>query len=168
MSYSYTTTETWSRAHARVVAGKVAADLRQMQQEYGNPTDAWIELYLQELTLLLAGGYVRDVTYGYRRDGVWVAALKYVADMNGNLTVDDRSGRVPRGADTNGASWGSYMSYSSKWDSLTPAQKATIQAERPFPRSGADEPNAPGGWSRDKTYSAAGCGLTRSTFGGSW
>src|SRR5437868_8488676 len=97
MTQTYTTTETWSRTHARYVAGKVAADLRQMQQEYGQPTDAAINDYLLELTVLLAGGFVKEVSYGYRRDGAWVVALKYTADMYGNLSTDDRSGRIPRG-----------------------------------------------------------------------
>lgn len=167
MTYSYTTTETWSRTHARYVAGKVAADLRQMQQAYGKPSDTDIENYGTELTELLAGGYVKEVTYGYRRDGAWVVALRYTADMYGNLTADDRSGRIPRGADISGATWYSFLTYSSKWDTLTPAQRETIERDLPFSRSSGVEPTVrTGGWSPDKSYSAAGCGLRRATIGG--
>ena len=49
MSYTYTQTETWSRTHARKVGGKVVADLRQMQQEYGSPSDQRLEQYLAAL-----------------------------------------------------------------------------------------------------------------------
>ncbi|GIK15162.1 MAG: hypothetical protein BroJett003_01260 [Planctomycetota bacterium] len=167
MTQTYTTTETWSRTHARYAAGKVAADLRQMQQAYGRPSDTDIENYLQELTELLAGAYVKEVSYGFRRDGVWVAALKYTADMYGNLTADDRSGRIPRGADITGATWYSFLSYSSKWDLLTPGQRKSIERDLPFARSSGVEPVIRNGsWSLDKTYSAVGCGLRRATIGG--
>lgn len=167
MTYSYTTTETWSRTHARYVAGKVAADLRQMQQAYGQPSDTDIEKYSQELTELLAGNYVKEVTYGYRRDGAWVVALRYTADMNGNLTADDRSGRIPRGADIRGATWGSFLTYSGQWDALTPSQRETIERDLPFARSSGAEPVVrTGSWSPDKSYSSAGCGMRRATIGG--
>ncbi len=109
MSHSYSTTETWSRTHARKVGGKVAADLRQMQQEYGQPSDVAIDAYLQELVVLLPDGYVDDVVYGYKRDGAWIVALKYTADMHGNLNTDDRSGRIPRGANVIGATFYSFL-----------------------------------------------------------
>lgn len=167
MTYSYTTTETWSRTHARYVAGKVAADLRQMQQEYGRPSDTDIENYVTELTELLAGGYVKEVSYGFRRDGAWIAALKYTADMYGNLTADDRSGRIPRGGNTAGAAWYSFLSYSSAWFALTQAQRDAIERDLPFARSSGEEPIVrTGSWSPDKSYSAAGCGLRRATIGG--
>lgn len=167
MTQTYTTTETWSRTHARYVAGKVAADLRQMQQAYGRPSDTDIENYLQELTELLAGGYVKEVSYGFRRDGVWIAALKYTADMYGNLTADDRSGRIPRGADVTGATWYSFLSYSSAWSALTQTQRDAVERDLPFARSSGVEPVVRNGsWSPDKSYSAAGCGLRRATIGG--
>lgn len=167
MTCSYTTTETWSRTHARYVAGKVAADLRQMQQAYGRPSDTDIENYVTELTELLAGRYVKEVTYGYRRDGAWVVALRYTADMNGNLTADDRSGRIPRGADIAGATWGSFLTYSSQWDAITQSQREAVERDLPFARSSGAEPIVRfGSWSLDKSYSAVGCGLRRATIGG--
>jgi len=166
MSHSYTKTETWSRTHARYVAGKVSADLRQFQQEYGQPTDAAIENYLSELTILLAGGYVSEVTCGYRRDGAWVAALRYTADMYGNLFADDRSGRIPRGAAVAGAAFHSFMTLSSKWDALSERKREAIERELPFVRSAGVEPvSRIGDWLQDKTYSAAGCGLRRASIG---
>jgi len=167
MTYSYTTTETWSRTHARYVAGKVAADLRQMQQEYGRPTDAAIESYLLELTVLLVSSYVTDVSYGYRRDGAWITALKYTADMYGNLSIDDRSGRIPRGANIVGAVWFSFLTFSSKWHGLSQPERDAIEQQMPFVRSAGVEPVIRiGGWLQDKTYSAAACGLRRASIGG--
>jgi hypothetical protein len=169
MSYSFSTTDTWSRTHARKVGGKLVADLRQMQQEYGLPTDQRLDEYLIELIVLLAGGYLRDVTYGFRRNSAWIAALRYTADMNGNLTADDRSGSVPRGEDITGATWGSFLNKSAKWDELSASARAAIENELPFSRAEASEPTA-GAPVRtgDKTYSSAGCGVLRSTIGGTW
>lgn len=166
MTYSHTTTETWSRTHARRVAGKVAADLRQMQQEYGRPTDSTIEGYLQELTVLLAGGYVKELSYGYKRDAEWVAALKYTADMYGTLSTDDRSGRIPRGANVVDAVFSSFLVSSGKWEQLSHGEREAIERELPFVRSAGEEPVIRiGGWLSDKTYSSAGCGLRRASIG---
>lgn len=168
-AYTYTTTETWSRTHARYVAGKVAADLRQMQQVYRQPDDTSIDAYLTELTILLAGGYVKEVSYGYRRNGAWVVALKYTADMNGNLTTDDRSGRIPRGANVADASFYSFLEYSYKWQLLTPDEKRRIEESLPFSRSEGVAPTVENGlWRSDKSYASAGCGLYRATVGGGW
>jgi hypothetical protein len=167
MTQSYTVTESWSRTHARKVGGKVVADLRQMQQEYGLPTEQWLEKYLSELVVLLGESVLKEVTYGFRRNDAWIVALRYTADMNGNLIVDDRSGRVPRGVNVIGATWYSYLLKNSKWDGLSDAAKAAIEQELPFQREGAAEPSV-GGVIQvgDKTYSSAGSGVKRSTIGG--
>ncbi len=163
-TFTHTQTETWTRTHARYVAGKVAADLRQMQQAYGKPTDENIEQYLQELTVLLAEGCVEKIFYGFKREGAWVVALRYTADMNGVLTVDDRSGKVPRGADVAGATWSSFLAKNSKWSALSDPAREDILRQLPFIRTAGDEPT--GAWASDKTYGAAGCGLRRASCGG--
>lgn len=169
MTQTYTTTETWSRTHARYVAGKVAADLRQMQQEYGQPSDTSIDNFLTELTILLTDGYVKEVSYGYRRDGAWVAALKYTADMYGNLNTDDRSGRIPRGASIDGSAFYSFLEFSDKWHNLSASQREAIERTLPFVRSSGIAPVIrTGGWASDKSYASAGCGLHRATVGGAW
>ena len=48
MSYSYTTTESFTRTHACRLAAKVAADMHQCQQFYGYPTNAKIKDFEQE------------------------------------------------------------------------------------------------------------------------
>lgn len=98
MSLTYTTTETWSRTHARYIAGKVGADLRQMQQEYGEPTDKHLNDLVEELVTYLADDYLDYVEYGFRRGDTWVVAHKYTAGRIGSMAADDRSGRVRRGA----------------------------------------------------------------------
>ena len=167
MTSSYTTTETWSRTHARRVGGKIVADLLQMQQAYESPSAALLEKYLQELVVLLDHGVINEITYGFQRNDQWIVAIRYAADMSGFLTADDRSGTVPRNVDTSGATWGSYLTYSAKWDRMSPSEKAAIQKELPFQRQSADAPTTSGVIRvNDKAYSAAGCGVRRSTIGG--
>lgn len=169
MTQTSTTTESWSRTHARYVAGKVAADLRQMQQEYGQPSDTSIDAYLAELTILLTDGYVKEVSYGFRQGGAWVVALKYTADMYGNLSIDDRSGRIPRGANVASSAFCSFLEFSDKWDRLTTSQREAVERTLPFVRSSGVAPVIrAGAWSNDKSYASAGCGLHRATVGGAW
>ena len=166
-TFTNTKTETWSRTHARYVGGKVSADLRQMQQAYGEPSDARIDAYLDELTILLSGGYVKEVTYGYLRNEMWVVALRYKADMSGNLTTDDRSGRIPRHTNITGARFHSFLTYSDKWDDLSWDQRSQIEGKLPFPRTDGVAPGVENGsWQQDRSYASAGNGLHRATVGG--
>ena len=163
MTYSHTTTQTWSRTHARYVAGKVAADLRQIQQEYGKPTDEHLNDLLEELVVYLADDYLDYVEYGFRCGDSWVIAHKYTAAQLGSLSTDDRSGRIRRGADIRGAYWWSYLVRNDRWSNLTQADRdryeAAIRLKR-TPGSGASA--GPNGWTRERAYSSAGGGVYRS------
>lgn len=166
MSNTHTVTETWSRTRARYVGGKVIADLRGFSQAYGAPSEQRLEAYLQELVELLDGGYIKEVSYGFKLNGGYVAALKYVADMTGELAADDRSGRIPRGADTTSTTFGSFLEYSQKWWNLSEEDRNRIKAKLPFVRGDGSDPGAGiSGWVSDKTYSSAGNGFRRSTYG---
>ncbi len=166
MTNSYTTTATWTQTHARYIAGKVAADLRGLAQEYGSPSEREIEDYLQELTTLMTGRYIKEISYGFERTGVWVVALKYTADMNGDLVADDRSGGIPRGKNITGAAFNSFLSYSAVWRSLSDEQRSKIKESLPIKRVSAPDPGgALVGWNADRSYSSAGSGLRRSTYG---
>ncbi len=167
MTQSYTTTETWSRAHARKVAGKVAADLRQFQQAYREPSDAHINDLTEELVSYLADDYLDYVEYGFRRGDTWVVAHKYTAAEIGSMTTDDRSGRVRRGVDVNGAYWWSYLVRNSRWAALTPAQRDRFEADLAIKRTpGTGATPASGGWAQEQAYSSGGGGVRRSGCGG--
>ena len=101
MSYSYTQTETttFTITHARHMASKVATDLKRLQRFYYTPSDQQICDYETEIIELLKGGYLAEVTYGFRRDGKWIEpALRYTArDLAGNVANDDDPGRIRRG-----------------------------------------------------------------------
>lgn len=167
MSMSSTSTHatTFTIANARVVASKIKADLKLLQGAYGSPSDEWIEKFGEEAAQLLKQGYLSTVSYGYRRDGVWVVALKYIARTDGTLTADDRAGCVPRGVDVEGASFFSFMEYSSTWATLSTEQQRTVAAGLPVQRPNGTEPElGQGHWTDDRTYSSGGRGVARKAF----
>jgi Bacterial HORMA domain family 1 len=165
MTTSYTISETFTRSNARYVASKVAADLRLLQRFYGRPTDTEIDAYSGELVELLLGSYVKQVTYGFKRSGAWVVALRYEARLDGTLTADDRAGRITPGINITGTGFYSYLVYTYAWTLLDPAERARIKARLPVQRTGADEPaSTNGAWIQDRSYSAAGSGIQRASF----
>jgi hypothetical protein len=165
MTTSYTFSETFTSSNARYVASKVAADLRLLQRFYDRPTDTEIDDYTGELVELLLGGYVQWITYGFKRGNDWVVALRYEARLDGTLITDDRAGRVIPGIDITGAKFYSYLVHSYTWTLLDPAERARIEARLPVQRTGADEPSSSNGaWVQDRSYSAAGSGVQRTSF----
>lgn len=167
MSYAYTITETktFTLTHARHLASKVAADLKRMQRFYHFPDDAFIERLEGEITELLRQGYLGTVTYGFKRDGNWIEpTLRYTARELAGDGMDDDPGRVRPGANVTGASFYTYLTYSSAWDELSSTQRETIKQQLPIQRTGAPEPSVSGGYfAEDKTYSAAGRALGRAS-----
>ena len=165
MSMTSTHTSTFTIANARYVTSKIKADLKLLQMAYGAPADADIKDYGEEAAQLLNGGYLGTVAYGYRCDGSWVVALKYTAQSNGTLAADDRAGGIPRGVDISGAQCFSYLTYSTKWDSLSISERDRIKGSLPISRTPAPEPGTNGGyWSADRSYSYNGTGVARGAF----
>jgi hypothetical protein len=166
MSYSFTSTETntFTVTHARHMAAKVAADLKRIQRFYKALTDEQINQYEEEVIALLKGGYLDQVTYGFKRDNSWIEpTLRYTAKDLLNTQDDDDPGRIIPGRDVSGAGFYSYLKYNSAWDALPQADKDKFKSQLPFKRTGADEPGVDGYFSSDKTYSAGGRALNRSS-----
>jgi len=169
MSLSYTTTdtgtETFSISHARKLASKVATDLKRLQWLYGSePDDAYIARLEAEAAAFIKAGYFKEVTYGFKRNGNWVVALKYHLDIYGNLTTDDNPGRIGPFVDIAGAAFYTYMIYSASWWVLTDAQREAFRQTLPIQRGGAPEPGVENGyWMSDRNYAAGGRGLARSS-----
>ncbi|MGB7579195.1 MAG: hypothetical protein WBM16_14965 [Pseudolabrys sp.] len=167
MSYVDTITETrtFTETHARHMAAKVATDLKRIQRLYGMPSDVAIANYEQEVILLLKSGYLDEITYGYRRDGKWVEpTVRYKAkDLAGGTANDDDPGRIRHGANIVGASFYSYLSYSSAWFRASGAERNVFIQRSPIGRSDGPEPAVGGYLSADKTYSAGGRALDRSS-----
>lgn len=164
-SYVVTDSLTFTLTHARHMAAKVAADLKRMQRHYGSPSDIWIEHYETEVVAMLKAGYLGTVTYGFWKDDNWIApTLRYTArDLAGGSANDDDPGKIPMWADTTGAEFYSYMTYSSKWVALSSAERDTFKGTLPFKRGGAPEPGINGYLETDRTYSAGGRALCRSS-----
>lgn len=164
MSYSFTTSETFTRTHARYISSKIGADLRLMMRYYGRPTEAEIEDYMVELTELLAGGYVASFEAGFRKDGVRVVSLLYEVRADGTIS-DDQAGGVYARADISGSSWFSYLTYSDKWSKLTPTERARIRDSLPIDRSPGEAPgDGAGYWESGRSYASGGVGATRRGF----
>jgi len=163
---SYTSTSSFTVTHAKYLASKVAADLRQLQRLYGAPPDDMIADYLLELSVLLSRGYLSSVQYGFRRNGNWILALSYSVNSEGNLVADARSGGVFPSADVGGAVFHSYLFTTSAWHALSSAEQISVQSLLPFERVAANEPGTEGGYwvESDRTYASGGVGVVRRTY----
>lgn len=168
MSYSYTvsSTQTFTVTHARHMSAKVATDLKRIQRLYvGGPSDLDIANYETELTEFLKVGYLGTVTYGFRRNGEWIEpTLRYTAqDLTGMSASDDDPGKIRASANVSGATFYSYLAYSSAWSNLSESEKDAFKKRMPFYRGGAPEPGVSGYLQSDRTYSSGGRALNRST-----
>jgi hypothetical protein len=159
-----TYSEAFTTTHARHIAAKLATDLKRMQRLYGVPSDSSIAQYQEEVIELMKGGYLGTVAYGYRRDSDWIEpTLKYTAqDLLGESADDDPGGIRPN-RDVTGATFYSYLTYSSAWDALSASEKEVVEGRLPFRRGGAPAPGVKGYFADDRSYSAGGKALVRST-----
>ena len=164
MTYSYTQTTTFTITHARHLVAKVATDLKRMQRFYGSPSDNDIVDYAIEAVELVKDGYLGKVAYGFRRNGSWIepTVIYSARDLMGSSAADDDPGRIRPRANMSGATFYSYLTYSDKWRTLSPADRSAYVERLPFKRTPASEPGVDGYFVRDLTYSAGGRALDRS------
>lgn len=164
-SDSYTESTTFTITHARHMAAKIATDLKRMQRFYGKPTDAQITSFEDEAAALLKAGYLEDVTYGFQRNGQWIEpTLKYTArDLAGAAANDDDPGRVLPGRDVSGAEFGSFLNYTLAYFLLSEGDRAKFKNTLPLRRTTASEPTVNGYLASERTYSAGGRALDRSS-----
>lgn len=164
-SYTASTSNTFTVVHARDMSAKVATDLKRMQRLYGLPSDTDIAAYEAEVIELLRRGYLGTAYYGFRRDGEWIEpTLRYTAHELVSGANNDDPGRVPPGQNIVGASFYSYLTYSSAWDRLNSAEQTQVKQALPVKRVGADLPAVHNGYfADDKTYSAGGRSLARAS-----
>nr|VFJ74896.1 MAG: hypothetical protein BECKFW1821C_GA0114237_10678 [Candidatus Kentron sp. FW] len=167
MSYSHTfsDTTTFTVTHARHLASKVATDLKRVQRFYGNPADSIIASYEEEAIELLKAGYLGAVAYGFKRNGYWIEpTLQYTAhEFAGIAANNDDPGKVRPGANTNGAGFSSFLTYSPAWYRLSRLEQEAFESHLPFRRTAGEEPGVLGYFSSDLTYSAGGRSLNRAS-----
>lgn len=156
-------TSAFTITNARYIAAKVGTDLKRIQRFYGSPNDIDIRDYEEELIVLLANRCIDRITYGFRRDGVWVEpTLKYTA-YSLETSSDDDPGKVRPNANIVNASFGSFLVYNSVWYSLPQADRQRIKDQLPVIRTSATEPGSNGVFTADNTYSSGGRNLSRSS-----
>lgn len=121
--------------------------------------------YAAQHSLSRKAGYLSTAAYGFKRGDDFVEpALKYTArDLAGAAANDDDPGRVRPGADIAGATFYSYITYSSAWDQLTAEQRDAFKGRMPVTRTNADAPGVSGYLESDRTYSAGGRSLERAS-----
>lgn len=148
---------TFTRTHARHIASKVAADLRQMHRFYDEPTLGQIDDFLLELVELLANKWMKSIEYGFKRDDDWIVSLKYTVRSDGTVS-DSNAGRVPPGVDVTGAYFYSYLIPTAAYDSAAESALRGL----PFRRGGAAEPGHRNGyWESGRSYASGGVGAVR-------
>lgn len=164
-SYSYTESATFTITHARHMAAKVATDLKRIQRFYGAPSDQDIADYEAEAVALMKAGYLLSVTYGFKRNGYWIEpTLKYTArDLAGGAANDDDPGKIRPGKDVSGASFTSFLCHTNTYLALSQADRDAFKQGLPFQRGTGTEPPVNGYLSSDRTYSAGGRSLDRSS-----
>ena len=163
-TYAITESITFTVTHARHIAIKIGTDLKRMQRFYGKPSDNSIEDYENEAIALLLGDYLDKVEYGFKTsNNEWRVALKYEARSGGVLSTDDSPGRIRPSVNVNGCHFTSFLITNSKWARLSPESQEKVyqNAGVSFRRIEGKEPY--GNWARDKTYSAGGRGVVRSS-----
>lgn len=164
-SYSFTESTTFTVTHARHMAAKIATDLKRVQRLYGYPSDQEISAYEGEAVAMMKAGYLSSVAYGFQRNGAWIEpTLKYSArDLAGGVANDDDPGKIRPGKEVSGASFTSFMVYSDTFVKLSEADRHAFKAELPIYRTSGTEPPVEGYLSSDRTYSAGGRALDRSS-----
>lgn len=161
-SFTVSSSSTFTVTHARHLAAKVKTDLKRMQRFYNSPSDVMLDKYETELTELIRNGYLSSVIFGYKRDGQFIEpTLKYTAQELSGAGADDDPGKVKPGADIQGASFSSYLTYSAKWHALTLDEQNRFEATLPFQRNSVPEPTSAGYYVSDNNYSSGGRALGR-------
>lgn len=165
MTGTGTRTAAFTITHARYVGAKIGADLRLLNGLYGRPSLARIDDYAEEAALLLRDGYLRTVDYGFKDDqNAWKLRLRYTATTGGYL-ADDRPGKLPATVGIAGYGFCSYLTYSTTFDALAPAGKASVLEALPVLRAGADEPTTgAGSLTSGHGYARNGAGVSRDVF----
>ena len=165
LEMSYTLTTTFTRTHAKYLASKVVADLYQCSLLYDRPAPDSLAAYEEELTTLLAGGYVDTYEFGFQRYDNRVLSWHYTVSPAGDLEGDSRSGNLARAVDIGNAQYFNFLAYSVAWSNLSADEREAIQKTLPFQRSSGSAPlDGSGYWITEHGYSAGGVLITRRVF----
>lgn len=164
MTHTFTTSNTFTKTGADYLASKVAADLQAMKDHYGWPSEAKIQDYHTEITVLLSEGCLESVEYGFEQNNSRIISIHYTVRADGSLT-DGKSGGVYARANTADAAWFSFLTYSGRWGQLEEEERQRIKSRIPIERAPGKAPQDGNGyWVGDRSYSSQGVGTQRRTF----
>lgn len=166
MTISLTRSAAHTITDARYVGAKVGADLRQMNILYGRPDLSTIDDFVEEIAILLNGGHLGTVDFGFHDTDTdaWKLRLRYRATTGGQL-VDSRPGSLPREADVSGLPFLSFLTYSLGFHQLPQVERDKIKRSLPFTRTPDTEPSAYAGTSRSGGgYGRSGIGVDRDIY----
>ena len=166
MSYTTSFSETYSLANAKILASNIITDLELCSQRYGEPGESRIEVYKEELIILLKDQYVDSYEFGFENSNEErVVSWKYKVRMNSIIESSDSPGSMYRKADITGCNYFNFLTYSDKWSDLTDRERAKIKNSLPLQRGTGNSPaDGNGYWKETKSYNSGGCLVTRRTF----
>lgn len=164
-SYTRTGTATFTIVHARYLASKVAADMHLCAQYYGRPSEREIREYAEELAQYLNAGYLKEYEFGFKKDEKRIVSWRYKVDANGNLTTDDRPGKVVAYVEIGSARFFNFLTQNSDFFDLSSDERTRFKAELAVQRTNGEPPSDGAGyWTSDRNYYSTGCALNRQTF----
>lgn len=165
MSYSYTATETktFTITNANYLASKLKTDLKRIQRFYGSPSDIAIDNYEAEIAQFLKHGYMKKISYGFKKDGYWIEPTLIYTASDIESSINDDPGKIRPGRDISGASFYSFLEYSSEWYELSENEKEKFEDLLPINRGTSDVPGINGYLEEDRTYASGGKALSRSS-----
>ncbi len=163
MTYSFTESETFTKTQAEYLASKIATDLKRIQRLYGEPADFLISQYYAEAVILLKSGFLKCITYGFKRNGEWIEpTLRYTAyDLANDNGKDDDPGKVRAGKNVSGARFSSVVEYNDSWNKLSSEEQDKFESQLPVQRTVGITSSFNGYLSRDLTYSSGGQSIYR-------
>jgi len=164
VSSTYSTSESFTLTNAKKLAAKVTADMHQCRRLYGDPTEADIAAYNEELVVMLAGEYVTSYEFGYQKGDKRIVSWYYTITAAGDLE-GGRSGGLYAKADTGGASWFNFMTTNYSWAGLSEAGRNAVRAKHGITRLTGDPPSdGSGRWVAARTYVSGGVAVQRKEF----
>ena len=167
MTGSYSVSQTFTLTHAKYLASKVVSDLYQCRNFYGEPSEAMVTKYQDELIVMLAGGFVNEYEFGFKKNDQRIVSWQYRVNASGDLVggTDNRSGGIYARANISDAIYFNFMSYAQSWFALSQEERDAVRSKHPVNRSTGRLPaDGSGYWHTDRTYSSAGVAIERKTF----